>query len=272
MIRSKIDPSTVQDLAWKDYAKLLEKDLNQAKDKKVEKVPVVMISDFTFACGEMHTLVLLGKQSEMTKFFKNLKLDTERKKLKDFSIGFCHLDQEENGSHSIRLAIEGFGKPNKMKRNSKKLFKKLSVSLKEIIKGQYKEEVAEEEATTNEQPVAKKEQVAKKKRERQVQQITEGLEKIQAAIGQFSPKKLSNKLEHYQKVLGKIITKATEDQELDAEEQADFDRLKTNIAEVQAAVEQQATPLTAEAREKMKETMNTMVERLNKAIAEMNAF
>ena len=48
MIRSKIDPSTVKDLAWKDYAKLFEKDVKQAQDKGVEKVPLIMVSDFTF--------------------------------------------------------------------------------------------------------------------------------------------------------------------------------------------------------------------------------
>ena len=49
MIRSKIDPAKVKDLAWKDYVKLFEKDLKQAKEKGVDKVPLVMVSDFTFA-------------------------------------------------------------------------------------------------------------------------------------------------------------------------------------------------------------------------------
>lgn len=144
MIRSKIDPSTVQDLAWKDYAKLFEKDIKQAQDKGFAKVPLIMVSDFKFACGEVHALILLGKQSEMTKKFKDLKMDPERKKLKDFSIGFCHFDKEEDGSHSIRISIEGFGKPNQMKKNSKKLLKKVGVNLKDIIKGQYTDEVVQQ--------------------------------------------------------------------------------------------------------------------------------
>ena len=141
MIRSKIDPSTVKDLAWKDYSKLFEKDVKQAQDKGVSKVPLIMVSDFTFACGEVHALMLLGKQSEMTKFYKSLKTDSERKKLKDYSIGFCHFDKEEDGSYSMRIAIEGFGKPTKMKKNSKKLIKKLGLNLKDLIKGQYTDEV-----------------------------------------------------------------------------------------------------------------------------------
>lgn len=154
MIRSKINPSTVQDLTWKDYAKLFEKDLKQAQDKDVAKVPLIMVSDFKFACGEIHALLLLGKQAEMTKTFKKLKMDPERKKLKDFSIGFCHIDEEEDGSHSIRIAIEGFGKPNKMKKNSRKLLKKLGINLKDIIKGQYTDEVIQQmdkEATSMQQ-------------------------------------------------------------------------------------------------------------------------
>lgn len=143
MIRSKIDPNKVKDLAWKDYAKVFEKDVKQAQDKGLEKVPLIMISDFTFACGEVHALMLLGKQSELTKFFKSLKMDEERKKLKDFSLGFCHFDKEEDGSSSMRIAIEGFGKPNKMKKNSRKLIKKLGINLKEIIKGAYTDEVVQ---------------------------------------------------------------------------------------------------------------------------------
>jgi hypothetical protein len=59
-------------------------------------------------------------------------------------MGFCHFDQEEDGSSSMRIAIEGFGKPNKMKKNSKKLAKKLGLNIKEIIKGQYTDEIVQE--------------------------------------------------------------------------------------------------------------------------------
>jgi hypothetical protein len=81
MIRSKIDPSAVKNLAWKDYVKLFEKDVKQAQAKGVDKVPLVMISDFEFACGETHALLLLGKQSVLNKFYKSLKTDETRKKL-----------------------------------------------------------------------------------------------------------------------------------------------------------------------------------------------
>lgn len=108
-----------------------------------------MISDFTFACRETHALVLLGKQSVMTKFFKSLKADDDRKKLKDFSIGLCHFEKEEDGTTAIKIGISGFGKPAKMKKNSKKLIQKLGIKLKDIIKGEYLDEVVTDINTEN---------------------------------------------------------------------------------------------------------------------------
>jgi hypothetical protein len=141
MIKSKINPDEIKDLKWKEYVKLFQKDIQTAENKGAKKVPVVMISDFTFACGETHALVLLGKQSVMTKFFKSLKADDDRKKLKDFSIGLCHFEKEADGTTAIKIGISGFGKPAKMKKNSKKLIQKLGIKLKDIIKGEYVDEV-----------------------------------------------------------------------------------------------------------------------------------
>lgn len=141
MIKSKIAPNQVKDLKWKEYVKLFQKDIKLAESKGVEKVPVVMISDFEFACGETHALLLIGKQSEMTKYYKGLKGDSQRKKLKDFSIGFCHFEKEADGSTAIKIGLSGFGKPAKMKKNSKKLIKRLGVNLKDIIKGDFTEAV-----------------------------------------------------------------------------------------------------------------------------------
>lgn len=141
MIRSKIDPQSVGTLTWKAYLKLFNKDLKQAQDKGLSQVPLVMISDFVFACGEVHSLILLGKQSAMTKYFKALKTDENRKKLKDFAIGLAHLAQDERGELELTIAIEGFGKPSRMKKNSKKLAQKLGLNIKDIIKGSLTDEV-----------------------------------------------------------------------------------------------------------------------------------
>jgi hypothetical protein len=144
MLKSKINPAEVKDMVWNDYVKKLRVDMKKAESTGISKTSVVMISDFTFACGEVHTLMLLGKKSVLNKFFKSLKMDSERKKLKDFSFGFCHFEKEEDGSTAIKIAIKGFGKPSKMKKNGKKLFKKLGVTVKDIIKGEFLDEVIED--------------------------------------------------------------------------------------------------------------------------------
>jgi hypothetical protein len=144
MIKSKIDPSKVKELTWKKYVNLFQKDITLVKTKKLKQVPVVIISDFKFACGEMHALILLGKQAVLSKFFKTLKADAERKEKKDYAIGTCHFETEEDGSVSMKMGMNGLGKVNKMQKNSKKLIKKLDVGLKEIIKGDYLEEVLED--------------------------------------------------------------------------------------------------------------------------------
>jgi hypothetical protein len=144
MIKSKINPNQAKDLKWKDYVKSFQKDITLAKSKGLKQVPVVIISDFTFACGDVHALILLGKQAILNKFFKELKADPERKKMKDYAIGMCHFETEDDGSASVKMGMNGFGKANKMQKNSKKLFQKLDVSLKEIIKGDYLEEVLED--------------------------------------------------------------------------------------------------------------------------------
>lgn len=149
MIRSKIDPANVGLLTWKEYCKLLDKDLKQAESKGLEQVPLVVITKFKFACGEEHALLLLGKQSPLTKFFKSLKADPERKKAKDFGMGTCVFEQEP-GQRAVRLFVEGFAKPNAIKRHSKKTAKKLGLDIREITKGT--PPVAVKEPETIDQP------------------------------------------------------------------------------------------------------------------------
>ncbi len=142
MIKSKIDVDKVHELPWKAYVKLLEKDLKQAQDKGVKQLPVVLISDFEFACGETHTLLVFGKKPKMVQYYKKLK--KERNQLKDFSIGMAAFEVLENGQFSFKIGVTGgLGKPTKMKKNSKKLIKKLGVNLVDIVKGDLLESVIE---------------------------------------------------------------------------------------------------------------------------------
>ena len=129
-------------MTWKDYAKLFQKDIALAQSKGLERVPLVVITDYKFACGEVHTLLLIGKENIMKKFYKSLKIDPTRKKQKDFSIGTC-IFEAENGSTAMKIEMQGFGKPNLVKKNSKKLMKRLGVTLKDVIKGTFVDEVSD---------------------------------------------------------------------------------------------------------------------------------
>lgn len=142
MLKSKISPSQVKELKWKDYVKLLNKDLKQIEAKGLKNVPVVLVSDFTFACGEVHTLMLFNKQSVLTKYYKSLKADEERKKQKDFAMGMSKFEKNDNNILQLEIGIkQGLGKPARMKKNSKKLIKKLGIDLVDITKGDLLEEV-----------------------------------------------------------------------------------------------------------------------------------
>ncbi|CAA6826910.1 MAG: Unknown protein, partial [uncultured Sulfurovum sp.] len=65
------------------------------------------------------------------------------------SIGICYFEKEEDGTTSIKIGISGFGKPARMKKNSKKLIQKLGITLKDIIKGEFVDEVVADINTEN---------------------------------------------------------------------------------------------------------------------------
>ncbi len=140
-MRSKINPEKVHEMLWKDYVKAFQKDIKKAQSEGLESVPIVVISNFKFACGEEHALMLLGKESVMKKFYKGLKID--RKQEKDFAIGNCIFEKEENGDATMKIEMTGVGKPAHVKKNSKKLMKRLGVTLKDVIKGEFVDDVAQ---------------------------------------------------------------------------------------------------------------------------------
>lgn len=140
-MKSKINPGKVHEMFWKDYVKAFQKDINKAQSEGLKSVPIVVISNFKFACGEEQALMLIGKESAMKKFYKGLKAD--RKKEKDFSIGNCIFEKEENGEATIKIEMTGVGKPSHVKKNSKKLMKRLGVTLKDVIKGEFVDDVVQ---------------------------------------------------------------------------------------------------------------------------------
>lgn len=130
--KSKIKPTEVENLDFKTYTSMLKKEV--VKAAKFGETSVVVLSDYKFACGYTGTLLLLGKFSgELVKFYKSAKL--KRKKEKDFARGVCYFETKEDGSVMMHIALQGgIGKPDKIKKNGKGLFKKLGIA-SNIFKG-----------------------------------------------------------------------------------------------------------------------------------------
>lgn len=147
--KSKIDPNAVAEMDFKTYTNLLKKEVKKAA--AFGETDVIIFSDFTFACGHIGTMMLLGKFSgNLAKFYKKSKI--ERKTEKDFAKGTCYFKTKEDDNVEMHIALDdGKGKPAKMKKNGKALFRKLGFGI-EIIKGELAEDSNEEEASEEETP------------------------------------------------------------------------------------------------------------------------
>ena len=130
--KSKIKLDELKNLTEVQYIKLIEREIKRAAT--FEQTGVVVLSDYTFSCGSVGTLILLGKLSgSLMKYYKSLK--TDRKTEKDFAKGICYFQEVEGQSPIMRIALnDGKGKPTKMKKNGKKLFRKLGFAI-DIFKG-----------------------------------------------------------------------------------------------------------------------------------------
>jgi hypothetical protein len=120
--KSKIKITDLPTLPHKDYMNIFRKDVERAA--KFGQTGVVVLSDFQFACGEVGTLILLGKMSGPLKnYYKELK--KERKQEKDFAKGTCYFEDVDGDNPKMRIALDdGKGKPTKMKKNGKKTLEK----------------------------------------------------------------------------------------------------------------------------------------------------
>lgn len=130
--KSKIKPEELKDLTEAEYIKLCQKEVSRAA--KFGETGVVILSDYQFACGAVGTMMLLGKLSgPLLAYYKQLK--KERGQEKDFAKGICYFENIDSNNPTMRIALsDGKGKPAKMQKNGKKLFKKLGFET-DIFKG-----------------------------------------------------------------------------------------------------------------------------------------
>lgn len=153
--KSKITVDQLKDLTEVSYIKLAQQEVKRAA--KFGETGVVVLSDYQFACGAVSTLLILGKMSgPLMKFYKQMK--TERSKEKDFAKGTCYFENTDGDQPTMRIALDdGKGKPARIKKNGKKLLKKLGLAV-EIFKGEMNlanETLAQEELDTIEAEVDK---------------------------------------------------------------------------------------------------------------------
>ena len=131
--KSKLKPEELSTLTQFNYIKFCEKEVKRAAP--FGQLGVVILSDYVFACGTTATLLLFDKPSgPLMKYYKQLK--KERSQEKDFAKGSCYFEDVDGDHPTMRIALEdGKGKPAKMQKNGKKLFKKLGFAV-EIFKGE----------------------------------------------------------------------------------------------------------------------------------------
>lgn len=123
MFKSKINPEELSKKTYKEYVALLKKETKKAENAGLSNA--VTLSDFKFACGTVATLLIVGKFSgPLAQWYK--KMRKERTAEKDFAMGDCFFEMQQNGSIQLHIALkEGKGKPNQMIKNGKKMFQKL---------------------------------------------------------------------------------------------------------------------------------------------------
>ncbi len=130
--KSKIKPDELKGLTEAEYIKLCQKEAIRAS--KYGETGVVILSDYQFACGAIGTMMILGKLSgPLLAYYKQLK--KERGQEKDFAKGICYFENIDSNNPTMRIALlDGKGKPARMKKNGKRLFKKLGFET-DIFKG-----------------------------------------------------------------------------------------------------------------------------------------
>lgn len=129
--KSKLKIEQLKELTQVEYTKLIKKEV--ARASKFGEAGVVILSDYQFKCGSVGTMMILDKMSgPLIKYYKQLKKD--RSKEKDFAKGTCYFEENEGGSKMNIALDDGKGKPARMKKNGKSLFKKLGFNT-EIFKG-----------------------------------------------------------------------------------------------------------------------------------------
>jgi hypothetical protein len=135
----------MRDMQAKMYIQRTTTYLKKAKAKGLSEIPCVVIESHQYSCGKDYAFTYYGSQSQVNKLFKELQKEKKADKSLAFAKGTCRLSEGEDGKLELDFALKGFIKPAEVKKNKKKLFMKMGVTLKDVIKGTFADvnEVAE---------------------------------------------------------------------------------------------------------------------------------
>jgi len=138
-MKSPVDSGTMREMPANMYIKKTATYLKKAKAKGLTEIPCIVIESHEYSCGKEYAFTYYGSQSQVNKFFKELQKERKADKSLAFAKGVCRLSDGAGGELELFFALKGFIKPNVVKKNKKKLFMKMGMTLKDVVKGNLEE-------------------------------------------------------------------------------------------------------------------------------------
>ena len=221
-------------------------------------------------------MVTFKKPAEAAKAFKELKKNKEHLLKKT---GLCKITiaKGADGNPEITVDIKKGGlSPGALKAKGADLFDN-TLKMKLIVIGGAEEGTEEnEEETTADADATGKEGTKedapandekKANRSAKIQKMKDNVGKMDKAVGSAPKEKLNANVEKYETALTQLIKEANADGEVDREEQAEIDELKTALDALKANIEKgdgdaKAKKMTPERKAKIKENMDKINARL----------
>lgn len=147
-MKSPIGPLIMRKMPVNDYVKKNLAYLKKAAQKGIKEVPCLVIESHDYLCGKNHAFTYYGAQSQVMKLFKILQKEQKKNPALSFAKGTCRISMNEQKILELDYALKGSFKPEAVKKNSRKLFTKMGVTLLGVKKGEFekiKEEKGEKE-------------------------------------------------------------------------------------------------------------------------------
>ena len=148
-MKPKLVLEELQNMEYSDYLKVIKKEVKKAAT--LGRTEFVVLSDFKFKNDPApHAVLVFGEFSGKLQKYYN-KQRKERSAEKDFGRGVAYFEENVDGTTTIHLGLEaGKAKAAKIKKNGKKLFKKLGLDVN-VYRGELQLDEADEDAISDEE-------------------------------------------------------------------------------------------------------------------------